>query len=66
MILQTTVLAYQVLNNENISFEKKQLLRATYITLSHENMTNQLKALHDSSGNSVNNNDNFDVKCEPE
>ena len=26
MILQTTVLAYQVLNNENISFEKKQLL----------------------------------------
>ena len=29
-------------------------------------MTNQLKALHDSSVNSVNNNDNFDVKCEPE
>ena len=34
-----------------------------YIT--YENMTKQLKAIYDSSENSVNNNDNFDVKCEP-
>ena len=28
-------------------------------------MTKQLKAIYDSYGNSVNSNDNFDIKCEP-
>ena len=28
-------------------------------------MTKQLKTIHDSSENSVNSNDNFDIKCEP-
>ena len=65
MVLPNGVLAYKVLNNANISPEKKQLIRATVLTLTYENMTKQLKAIHDSSGNSVNSNDNFDNKCEP-
>ena len=66
MILPTGVLACKFLKNANISSEKKQLrVRATVVTLTYENMTKQLKAINDSSGNSVNNNDNFDIKCEP-
>ena len=65
MVLPRVVLAYKVLNNANISSEKKQLIRATVVTLTYENMTKQLKAMYDSSGNSVNSNDNFDIKCEP-
>ena len=63
MILTTGVLAYKVLNNANISSEKKHLIRTTIVTLTYENMTKQLKAIYDSSGNSVNNNDNFDIMC---
>ena len=63
MILPTGVLAYKVLNNANISSEKKHLIRTTIVTLTYENMTKQLKAIYDSSGNSVNNNDNFDIMC---
>ena len=65
MVLPTGLLAYKVLNNANISSEKKQLIRATVVTLTYENMTKQLKAIYDSSGNSVNSTDNFDIKCEP-
>ena len=58
------MLAYKVFQNANISSEKKQLIRATAVTLTYENMTKQLNAICDSSGNSVNNNnDNFDIKC---
>ena len=63
MILPTGVLAYKVLNNANISSEKEHLIRTTIVTLTFESMTKQLKAIYDSSGNSVNNNDNFDIIC---
>ena len=33
MVLPRVVLAYKVLNNANISSEKKQLIRATVVTL---------------------------------
>ena len=39
MVLPTGVLAYKVLNNANISSEKKQLIRATVVSLTYENMT---------------------------
>ena len=45
MVLPKGVLAYKVLNNANISPEKKQLIRATVLTLTYENMTKQLKAI---------------------
>ena len=64
IVLPTEVVAYKVLNKANISSEKKQLVRATVVTLTYENMTKQLKAMYDSFGNSVNSNDNFDIKCE--
>ena len=38
MVLPTGVLAYKVLNNANISSEKKQLIRATVVSLTYENM----------------------------
>ena len=60
MILLAGVLRYKVLINTNISSEKKQLIRATVVTLTYENMTKQLKVIYDSFVNSVNNNDNFD------
>ena len=63
MILPTGVLAYKVLNNANISSEKEHLIRTTIVTLTFESMTKQLKAIYDSSGNSINNNDNFDIMC---
>ena len=65
IVLPTGVLAYKVLNNANISSKKKQLIRATVVTLTYVNMTKQLKAIYDSSGNSVNSNNNFDIKCKP-
>ena len=65
MVLATEVLTYKVLNSATISSEKKQLIRATVVTLTYENMTKQLKTIYDSPGNSVNSNDNFDIKCEP-
>ena len=45
MVLPKGVLVYKVLNNANISPEKKQLIRATVLTLTYENMTKQLKAI---------------------
>ena len=65
MVLPTGMLAYKVLNSANISSEKKQLIRATIVALTYDNMTKQLKAIYGSSGNSVNSNDNFEIKCEP-
>ena len=61
MVLPAEVLAYKDLNNANISSENKKLIRATVVTLTYENMTKQLKAIYDSSGNSANSNDNFDI-----
>ena len=64
MVLPTGVLAYKVLNNANISSEKKQLIRATVVSLTCENMKKQLKAIYDSSANSSAN-ELVDVKSEP-
>ena len=64
MVLPTGVLAYKVLNNANISSEKKQLIRATVVSLTYENMKKQLKAIYDSSANSSAN-ELVDVKSEP-
>ena len=64
MVLPTGVLAYRVLNNANISSEKKQLIRATVVSLTYENMTKQLKALYDSTANSSTN-ELVDIKSEP-
>ena len=64
MVLPTGVLAYKVLNNANISSEKKQLIRATVVSLTYENMTKQLKAIYDSSANSSAN-ELVDIKSEP-
>ena len=63
MVLPTGVLAYKVLNNANISLEKKQLVRATVVSLTYENITKQLKAIYDSSANSAN--ELVDIKSEP-
>ena len=63
MNLPTGVLAYKVLNNSNISNEKKQLIRATVTSLTYENMTRQLKAIYDNSGNLADN--ALDIKSEP-
>ena len=65
MVLPTRVLTYKVLNNPNIPSEKKQLIKATVVTLTYENMTKQLKTMYDSSGNSFNSDDNFDIEREP-
>ena len=59
MVLPTGVLAYKVLNNANIFSEKKQLLRATLVSLTYENMKKQLKAIYDSSANEL-----VDIKIE--
>ena len=64
MVLPTGVLEYKVLNNADISSEKKQLIRATVRTLTYENMTKQLKATYDSSANSSTN-ELVDIKSEP-
>ena len=55
MVSPTGALAYKVLNNADISSEKKQLIRATVVTLTYENMTKQLKAIYDRSANSSTN-----------
>ena len=64
MVLPMRVLACKVLNNANISSEKRQLIRAIVATLTYENMIKQLKIIYDRSANSVNSNDNFDSNCE--
>ena len=64
MVLPTGALAYKVLNNANISSEKKQLITATVVSLTYENMTKQLKAIYDSSANSSAN-ELVDIKSEP-
>ena len=64
MVLPTGVLAYKVLNNANISSEKKQLIRAIAVSLTYENMKKQLKAIYDNSANSSGN-ELADVKSEP-
>ena len=64
MVLPTCVLAYKVLNNANISSEKKQLIRATAVCLTYENMKKQLEAIYDGSANSSAN-ELVDVKSEP-
>ena len=51
MVLPTGVLANKVLNNANISSEKKQLIRAPAVTLTYENMIKQSKTIYYSSGN---------------
>ena len=61
MILLTGILAYKVLNNTNISSEKEQLIRATVVSLTYENMKKQLKAIYDSSSA----NELVDAKSEP-
>ena len=38
MVLLTGVLTYKVLKNANISSEQKQLIRATVVSLTYENM----------------------------
>ena len=64
MVLPTGALAYKVLNNADISSEKKQLIRATVVTLTYENMTKQLKPIYDSSAYSSTN-ELVDIKSEP-
>ena len=49
MDLPGGVLAYQLLKNARISEEKQQLARATIGDLTFENMSKQLKAIHDHS-----------------
>ena len=51
IVLPTGVLAYKVLNNANVSSEKKQLIRAI-VSLTYESMKKQLKAIYDRSANS--------------
>ena len=63
MVLPTGVLAYKVLNNANIFSEKKQLIRATVVSMPYENMKKQLKAMYDSSANSSTN-ELVDIKIE--
>lgn len=65
MVLPTGVLVYKVLNSANIFPEKKHVIRATLVTLTFESMTKQLKAIYNNPRNSVNSNDNFDIKCKP-
>ena len=64
MVLPTGLLAYKVLNNANISSEMKELIRASVVSLTYENMTKQLKAIYDSSANSSTN-ELVDIKSEP-
>ena len=64
MFSPTGVLAYKVLTSANISSEKKQLIRATVVSLTYENMTKQLKAIYDSSANSSTN-EIVGITCEP-
>ena len=52
MELSTGVLAYKVLKNANLSNEKQQLIRATVVSLTYENMKKQLEAIFDSSTSS--------------
>ena len=51
IVLPTGVLVYKVLNNANVSSEKKQLIRAI-VSLTYESMKKQLKAIYDRSANS--------------
>ena len=48
MELPAGVLAYKVLKNANQSIKKQQLIRATVVSLTYENMKKQLKAIIDS------------------
>ena len=63
MVLPTGVLAYKVLNNINISLEKKQLISTTIVLSTYENMIKQLQAIYDSSANSSTN-ELVDIKSE--
>ena len=48
MELPTGALAYKVFKNANISYEKQQLIQATIVTLTYDNVERQLKAIYDS------------------
>ena len=50
MTYPDSVLAYKLLINANISEEKQQMCRATMGKLSLENITKQLKVIHDATG----------------
>ena len=50
MTYPDSILAYKLLINANISEEKQQMCRATMGTLSLENITKQLKVIHDATG----------------
>ena len=63
MELPTGVLAYKVLKNANLSNEKQQLIRATVVSLTYENMKKQLKAIFDSSTSSQSSG-GIDIKSE--
>ena len=64
MELPTGVLAYKVLKNANLSNEKQQLIQATVMSLTYENMKKQLKAIFDSS-TSFQGSEGMDIKPEP-
>ena len=51
MVLLTGVLTYKVLKNVNISSEQKQLIRATVVSLTYENMKKQLKVIYGNPSN---------------
>ena len=63
MKLPTGALAYKVLKNANLSKEKHQLIRATIVSLTYENMKKQLKAIFESSTCSQSSED-IDIKSE--
>ena len=62
--IATGVLVYKVLRNANKSNEKQQLIRATIVTLTYDNMKWQSKAIFDSSPISTTS-ESIDVKSEP-
>ena len=64
MELPTGALAYKVLKSANISNQKQQLIHATTVTLTYDNMKRQLKAIFDSSTTSTDS-ERIDVKSEP-
>ena len=64
MELPTGVPAYKVLKSANISNQKQQLIHATIVTLTYDNMKRQLKAIFDSSTTSTDS-ERIDVKSEP-
>ena len=62
--LNNQIKLFDFFKNENISNEKQQLIQATTVTLTYDNVTRQLKAIFDGSTISTDS-ESIDVKSEP-